>query len=88
MLVTIPEASHRLAELIRSVQVGDEVLIADGATPVARLVPVRSATEPGKEPGRARTILSWLSDHPVPPERRRSAAEIDAAIMAERVAWG
>ena len=87
MQVTIPEASRRLAQLIRSVQAGDEVLIAEGETPVARLLPVAPATEVDEEPGRARTILDWLARHPVPPENRRSAEEIDAAIAAERAAW-
>jgi len=44
-------------------------------------------TEPAEEPGRARTILDWLAHHPVPPESRRSAEEIDTAIAAERAAW-
>ncbi len=44
-------------------------------------------TEPGEELGRARTILDWLAHHPVPPECRRTAEEIDAAIAAERAAW-
>jgi prevent-host-death family protein len=87
MQVTIPEASRRLAQLIRSVQAGDEVLIAEGETPVARLLPVTPATKLGEEPGRARTILDWLAYSPVPPASRRSAEEIDAAIVAERAAW-
>lgn len=44
-------------------------------------------TEPGEEAGRARTILEWLAHNPVPPESRRSAEELDAAIAAERAAW-
>jgi prevent-host-death family protein len=87
MQVTIPEASRRLAQLIRSVQAGDEVLIAEGETPVARLLPVAPATEPAEEPGRARTMLDWLAHHKVPAESRRTAEEIDAAIVAERAAW-
>ena len=87
MQVTIPEASRRLAQLIRSVQAGDEVIIAEGETPVARLLPVVRASEPGQEPGRARTILNWLEQHKLPPENQRSAEDIDAAIAAERAAW-
>ena len=87
MQVTIPEASRRLAQLIRSVQAGDEVLIAEGETPVARLLPVVPATEPNEEPGRARTVLDWLACNPVPLESRRTAEEMDAAIAAERGAW-
>lgn len=87
MQVTIPEASRRLAQLIRSVQAGDEVIIAEGEMPVARLLPVVRASEPGQEPGRARTILNWLEQHKLPPENQRSAEDIDAAIAAERAAW-
>jgi prevent-host-death family protein len=87
MQVSIPEASRRLAQLVRSAQAGDEVLIAEGETPVARLLPVARATTPGETPGQARIILDWLEHHPVPVGSRRSAEEIDAAIAAERAAW-
>lgn len=87
MQVTISEASRRLTQLIRSVQAGAEVLIAEGDTPVARLLPVAPSTESDEAPGRARTILDWLANHEAPAENRRSVAEIDAAIAAERAAW-
>lgn len=87
MLVTIPEASRRLAQLIRSAQAGDEVVIAEDDTPVARLLPVNPIAVAADGAGRARTILNWLVQHPLPPENRRSAEDIDAAIAAERSAW-
>jgi prevent-host-death family protein len=87
MQVTIPEASRRLAQLIQSAQAGDEVVIAEGDTPVARLLPISPVAAAPGEAGRAGTILDWLAEHPLPPESRRSTEEIDAAIAAERAAW-
>lgn len=85
MQVTIFEASRRLAQLIRSVQTGNEVVIADGNTPVTRLLPVESAAL--DTAGRANAVLDWLAKHPVQPNSRRSAQEIDDAITAKRAAW-
>jgi prevent-host-death family protein len=87
MQVTIPEASRRLAQLIRSAQAGDEIVISEGDTPVARLLPIAPVAAAAGKAGRAHTILDWLAQHPVPPENRRSAEDIDAAIAAERAAW-
>jgi prevent-host-death family protein len=92
MQVTIPEAKNRLSQLIRSVQAGAEVVIAEGGEPVARLVPAtaRLATtldNGARDDGRAETILTWLTHHELPPGTSRSAEELDAAIVAERSAW-
>jgi len=90
MQVTIPEAMSRLSQLIRSVQAGAEVVIAEDGEPVARLVPAVGAPgTPGApiDAGRASAILDWLARHPLPPDAQRSAEEIDAAIEAERASW-
>lgn len=83
---TIPEASQRLAQLIQSVRAGEDVVIAEGGEPVARLVP---ASQPNQaaQVGHARAILDRLSRSKLPDESRRSGEEIDAAIAAERAAW-
>ena len=84
MKVNILEAKNRLSELIRAVQAGEEVIIANRGEPVARLVPIAPATH--KYPvGSAAGILAWLATHR--PAHQRSAAEIDADIAAERAAW-
>jgi len=86
MQVNILEARSRLSQLIRSVQAGEEVIIANRGEPVARLVPARTnAAE--SDTGTGSAILDWLKRHPVPAHARRSAAEIDAAIEAERSSW-
>ena len=87
MQVTIPEARSRLSQLIRSVQAGAEVVIAEDGAPVARLVPVADAPGRTIDTGRASAILDWLTRSPLPPDVRRSAEEIDAAIEAERASW-
>ncbi len=45
-LVDVQEAQHQLAELVSLAQQGNEVIIADGNTPLARLVPVVPPRKP------------------------------------------
>lgn len=87
MQVNILEAKNRLSWLIKAAQAGEEVLIANRGEPVARLVPTRPTSGAREEPGRARAILDWLDNHPLPAYARRSAEEIDAAIRSERASW-
>jgi prevent-host-death family protein len=87
MKVNILEAKNRLSELIRTVQSGEEVVIANRGEPVARLVPAQRATAQPIAPGSAAAVLDWLGRHPLPAYARRSVAEIDAAIEAERTGW-
>ncbi len=46
---TISEAKNNLSALLDRVRAGETVLILDRETPVARLEPIRSATEAGQE---------------------------------------
>jgi prevent-host-death family protein len=58
--VTLTEAPTRLEELVRLVQQGIEIIITEGDTPVARLVPAVSADHPriaGLDQGKV-----WMSD--------------------------
>jgi prevent-host-death family protein len=87
MQVTMPEARNQLSQLIRSVRAGAEVVIADGGEPVARLVAIGDAPACTVDTGGASAILDWLTRHPPPPDRQRSAEEIDAAIQTERASW-
>jgi len=43
--VTVHEAKTHLSRLLQRVEAGEEIVIQRGATPVARLVPVRRAAE-------------------------------------------
>jgi hypothetical protein len=47
--------------------------------------PAPPAEQPAR--GSAEALLQFLRDHPLPPECRRSAEEIDAQIREEREAW-
>ena len=87
MQVNILEARNRLSELIRTVQSGEEVVIANRGEPVARLLPAGPATASAPAHGSGAAILDWLRRTPLPPYARRSEAEIDAGIEAERAAW-
>jgi prevent-host-death family protein len=87
MQVNILEAKNRLSQLIKSVQAGEEVIIANRGEPVARLVPAHSSSRTGAGVGSAQAILGWIRSHPLPAYARRSAEEIDAAIEEERASW-
>lgn len=88
MRVNILEAKNRLSRLIKAAQGGEEVIIANRGEPVARLIPARSPADAQSDEGSGRAILEWIRRHPLPDYARRSAEEIDAAIEAEREAWG
>jgi prevent-host-death family protein len=87
MQINILAAKNRLSQLIKSVQAGEEVVIANRGEPVARLVPAREISSATSDTGNARAILSWLERHPLPDYARRSTEEIDAAIEQERQSW-
>jgi prevent-host-death family protein len=85
MQVNTFEAKNRLSQLIKAVQAGEEVVIANRGEPVARLVAV--APVPAKfERGSAEAILDWLRTRK-PLERQRTAEEIEADIEALRASW-
>lgn len=65
--VTIHEATSQLPRLIAAAQEGEEVVIADGDIPVARLVPVSR--------GPAVRTLGWGG-----PEGLRMSADFDASL--------
>jgi prevent-host-death family protein len=87
MQVNIFEAKSRLSQLIKSVQAGEEVVIANRGEPVARLVPAGETLAADPDTGGARAILGWLESHSLPNYARRSTEEIDAAIEEERHSW-
>jgi len=66
---SIHAAKTNLSRLIERAERGDEVIIARGSTPVARLTrlrPVRSGRRFGAMRGRARVTRAFFD--PVPPE--------------------
>lgn len=86
--VNMLEAKTRLSELVKAVQAGEDVIIANRGEPVARLVPVRKQDKTkSRRKGKAKDILQWLKDNPLPKHLRRSIEEIDADIAAERDSW-
>lgn len=82
MQVNILEAKNRLSQLIKAAQAGEEVVIANRGTPVARLT---AATEASA--ARPRDFLKWLDENPLPMHLQRSAEEIEAGIEEERNSW-
>ena len=62
--VNIHEAKTHLSRLVERVEAGEEIVIARGGRPVARLVPLRTRTEPrplGILRGRIRMAPDWDS---------------------------
>lgn len=68
--VTLQEAQTRLAELLTLAQMGNEIIIADGNKPLARLVPIAAAKPKRRIAGLQRGKI-WMSDDfdaPLPDE--------------------
>ncbi len=86
MQVNILEAKNRLSDLIRTVQSGEEVVIAKRGEPVARLLPAYPPVTDSVARGSSAAILGWLRRSPLPSYAHRSAEEIDTGIAAERAA--
>ena len=66
---TIHAAKTHLSRLVERVEAGEEIVIARGKTPVARLVPLRSAPVGrrfGAMRGRAKVTAAFFE--PLPPE--------------------
>jgi prevent-host-death family protein len=83
MQINILEAKNRLSELIKRVQAGDDVVIANRGKPVVRLVPTQATQSETSIVG----FLRWLESHPLPVHLQRSHAEIESGISEERAAW-
>ncbi len=83
MKVDILEAKNRLSELIKSAQMGQDVVIANRGQPVARLVRINPLDAATKK----RDILSWAKRNSLEVHTQKSAVEIDASILLERQAW-
>jgi prevent-host-death family protein len=74
--VKVHEAKTHLSRLLERVEKGEEITIARGNTPVARLVPVEAAPRrPGRLKGRIHATKAF--DAPLP-------AEILAAFRGKR----
>ena len=87
MKVNILDAKNRLSRLVKAAQAGEEVIIANRGEPVARLVAVEAPTAAGLEPGSGAALLEWLAQNPIPAHLRRTHAQIEADIEAERASW-
>jgi prevent-host-death family protein len=87
MQVNVLEAKNRLSQLLRAVQAGEEVVIANRGKPVARLVATQEPAVEQLPLGNGKRIVEWLRQHPLPEYARRSAEEIDAYIEEERNSW-
>ncbi len=65
--VTIHKAKTNLSKLIARAEAGEEVVIARGRTPVAKLVPVeppRKKRQPGSMKGRATVTAAFFEPLP------------------------
>lgn len=67
--VNIYEAKTRLSQLVDRAAAGEEIIIARGGRPAARLVPLEQASA-RRKPGRLRGRVRWTKnfDDPLPPD--------------------
>jgi prevent-host-death family protein len=63
-IVSVHEAKTHLSRLLQRVEAGEEVVIARGGEPVARLVPV--APKRAREPGRLKGVIKVADDFDAP----------------------
>jgi prevent-host-death family protein len=66
MQVNMLEAKSRLSELVRAVQAGEEVVIANRGKPVVRLVSAQEPPLPTARVGSAAALLEHLKRNPLP----------------------
>lgn len=60
-------AEARLAELVRQAALGEDVILTEGGTPVAKIVPITHAQGP-REFGSARGLIHMADDFDAPLE--------------------
>ena len=61
MKYTVHQAKTNLSRLLEEACSGKEVVIARGSQPIARLVPLSSASK-NRVPGRLKGLISWTAD--------------------------
>ena len=61
-IVTIHQAKTNLSKLIERASAGEEIIIARGSKPVARLVPLQETKEKRRRPG------SWKGKFTIAPD--------------------
>ena len=60
--INIAEAQARLAELLARAEAGEDVIIARGGRPIARLVPLQPRPRPEPPPRRPGLASHWRND--------------------------
>jgi antitoxin (DNA-binding transcriptional repressor) of toxin-antitoxin stability system len=58
---TVHQAKTSLSRLLKEACAGKEVVIARGSQPIAKLVPLGSASQ-NRIPGRLKGLISWTAD--------------------------
>jgi prevent-host-death family protein len=89
MQVNILEAKNRLSELLKCVQAGEEVIIANRGQPIVQLVPIGADTDTTPPKGCGAALVKWLKERNSlgPHVTYRSHEEIEADIQEARDAW-
>lgn len=65
VIVNVHEAKTHLSRLLEQAHAGQEIILAKGGKPYARLVPL-AGTQPGRRPGRLAGRLSDAFFEPLP----------------------
>lgn len=81
-IVNIFDAKSNLSRLLADAVSGEEVVIANRGTPVARIVPMVHAS---RSTGAA--LSEWLTRQLPPVRMARSTEEITEGIAEERESW-
>lgn len=77
------EAKNSLSKLIAASSRGEEVIVSNRGTPVARIIPF--SNEPRELTGAE--LAAKLSAKPIPSRLQRSPESLDAQIAESRDSW-
>ncbi|PKQ09218.1 MAG: antitoxin [Alphaproteobacteria bacterium HGW-Alphaproteobacteria-12] len=77
-IVTIHKAKTELSKLLARVEAGEEIVIARGNKPIAKLVAVEPATKPRRKPGR------WAGKISIGPEFFEPLSDEELELWGEK----
>jgi prevent-host-death family protein len=83
-IVNVHAAKTQLSKLLERAEAGEEIVIARGGKPVARLAPLRGARPPARKPGLLAGRVHMATDFDAPLGEDDLAAFTEAPIEPPR----
>lgn len=83
-IVNVHAAKTQFSKLLERAEAGEEIVIARGGKPVARLVPLRGARRAGRRPGLLKGRVHIADDFDAPLSDEELAAFVGSPIEPPR----